>query len=81
LLSVRPRQARYHAALRPDMKCNIDSKALPNFAATPIPCIELANGSPLRLLPSRAQQLAVSNCLVNDHPRDRLAILFLFRCV
>jgi hypothetical protein len=29
---VRPRQARYQAALRPDMKCSIDSKALSNFA-------------------------------------------------
>jgi len=35
--AVRPRQARYQAALRPDMKCTIDSKALSNFAATPIP--------------------------------------------
>src|SRR5438034_6523731 len=43
--------------------------------------IELANGSLLPLLPSRAQQLAISNCLVDDHPRDRLAILFLFRGV
>ncbi len=34
---VRPRQARYQAALRPDMKCIVDSKALSNFAATPIP--------------------------------------------
>src|SRR5213079_2772109 len=42
---------------------------------------ELANGSLLPLLPSRAQQLAISNCLVDDHPRDRLAIHFLFRCV
>jgi hypothetical protein len=33
---VRPRQARYQAAPRPDMKCAIHSKALPNFAATPI---------------------------------------------
>jgi|SRR5580700_10816058 hypothetical protein len=33
---VRPRQARYQAALRPDMKCTIDSKALSNFTATPI---------------------------------------------
>ena len=29
--SVRPRQARYQAALRPDMKCTIDSKALSNL--------------------------------------------------
>src|SRR5947209_7935047 len=42
---------------------------------------ELANGSLHPLLPSRAQQLAISNCLVDDHPRDRLAIHFLFRCV
>src|ERR1700694_272456 len=34
--AVRPRQARYQAALRPDMKCTIDSKALSNFTATPI---------------------------------------------
>jgi len=34
---VRPRQARYQAALRPDMKCCIHSKALSNIAATPIP--------------------------------------------
>jgi hypothetical protein len=33
---VRPRQARYQAALRPDMKCTIDSKALSNITATPI---------------------------------------------
>jgi hypothetical protein len=32
---VRPRQARYQAALRPDMKCNIDSKTLPNFTPNP----------------------------------------------
>jgi len=31
----RPRQARYQAALRPDMKCCIDSKALSTFIATP----------------------------------------------
>src|SRR5437016_11325042 len=42
---------------------------------------ELANGSLLPLLPSRAQQLAISNCLVDDHPPDRLPIHFLFRCV
>src|SRR5258706_13158857 len=34
--AVRPRQARYQAALRPDMKCAIDSKALSNATATPI---------------------------------------------
>jgi hypothetical protein len=28
---VRPRQARYQAALRPDMKCTIHPKALSNF--------------------------------------------------
>src|ERR1700731_3104452 len=33
---LRPRQARYQAALRPDMKCTIDSKALSNATATPI---------------------------------------------
>jgi hypothetical protein len=32
----RPRQARYQAALRPDMNCATDSKALSNFAASPI---------------------------------------------
>jgi hypothetical protein len=32
----RPRQARYQAALRPDMQCTLDSKALFNFTATPI---------------------------------------------
>src|ERR1700687_1747675 len=31
--AVRPRQARYQAALRPDMKCTIDSKALSDFTA------------------------------------------------
>ena len=36
---VRPRQARYQAALRPDMKCTIDSKALSNSTATPVPDI------------------------------------------
>jgi len=30
-------RSRYQAALRPDMKCTIDSKALSNFAATKIP--------------------------------------------
>jgi hypothetical protein len=30
----RPRQARYQAALRPDMKCCIDSKVLSNLVAT-----------------------------------------------
>ncbi len=34
--SPRPRQARYQAALRPDMKCWIDSKALSNIIATPV---------------------------------------------
>jgi hypothetical protein len=33
---VRPRQARYQAALRPDMQCTLDSKTLFNFTATPI---------------------------------------------
>jgi hypothetical protein len=33
----RPRQARYQAALRPDMKYVIDSKVLSNFDATPKP--------------------------------------------
>jgi len=37
---VRPRQARYQAALRPDMMCSIDFKALSNF--TPNPKLELA---------------------------------------
>jgi hypothetical protein len=32
---LRPRQARYQAALRPDMKCFVDSKALTNYEATP----------------------------------------------
>jgi hypothetical protein len=32
---VRPRQARYQAALRPDMKCTTDSKALSNFTPNP----------------------------------------------
>ena len=39
---MRPRQARYQAALRPDMKCSIDSKALPKIAATPITVFEFA---------------------------------------
>jgi hypothetical protein len=30
----RPRQARYQAALRPDMECVIHSKAHSNFTAT-----------------------------------------------
>jgi len=33
---VRPRQARYQAALRPDMKGTIDSQALSSFTATAI---------------------------------------------
>jgi len=33
---VRPRQARYRAALRPDMECCIESKALSNFVAAEI---------------------------------------------
>ena len=32
----RPRQARYQAALRPDMKCAFHSKALSNFVVTPL---------------------------------------------
>jgi hypothetical protein len=32
---LRPRQARYQAALRPDMKCTIHSKALSNFLPAP----------------------------------------------
>jgi hypothetical protein len=32
---VRPRQARYQAALRPDMICTIHSKALSNFLPAP----------------------------------------------
>jgi hypothetical protein len=35
-LVVRPRQARYQAALRPDMKCFLHSKTLSNF--TPSQC-------------------------------------------
>jgi hypothetical protein len=38
---ARPRQARYQAALRPDMKCIIDSRALSNFTATPVCCFSL----------------------------------------
>ena len=34
--AVRPRQARYQAALRPDMKCSTNSKALSNTTATAI---------------------------------------------
>jgi hypothetical protein len=34
--SARPRQARYQAALRPDMKCRTHSKTLSKAAATPI---------------------------------------------
>ncbi len=34
-LFLRPRQVRYQAALRPDMTCRIDSKALSNFVTTP----------------------------------------------
>ena len=33
--AVRPRQARYQAALRPDMKCTIYSKALSDFLPAP----------------------------------------------
>ena len=33
--SARPRQARYQAALRPDMKCEIHSKALSNVIPNP----------------------------------------------
>jgi hypothetical protein len=33
---VRPRQARYQAALRPDMKCTTHSKVLPDFLLAPI---------------------------------------------
>jgi hypothetical protein len=33
---VRPRQARYQAALRPDRNCTFHSKTLPNV--TPSPC-------------------------------------------
>ena len=32
---MRPRQARYQAALRPDMTCTIHSKALSNFLPAP----------------------------------------------
>src|SRR2546429_8230520 len=32
---LRPRQARYQAALRPDNDCFIHSKALPNFTPNP----------------------------------------------
>jgi hypothetical protein len=38
---VRPRQARYQAALRPDMKCAIDSKALSKCSATPIQAVSM----------------------------------------
>jgi hypothetical protein len=45
---VRPRQAHYQAALRPDTKCTIDSKALSNFTATPIRrfCLDRARTVP-----------------------------------
>ena len=32
---LRPRQARYQAALRPDMKCVVNSKALPSITPNP----------------------------------------------
>jgi hypothetical protein len=41
-------QARYQAALRPDINCTIDSRALSNFIATPI----------LHFWPNRAQNHA-----------------------
>ena len=44
----RPRQARYQAALRPDMKYLTDSKVLSNFGATP----------KLRFLPQLCQNCA-----------------------
>ena len=34
-VGMRPRQARYQAALRPDSDCFIHSKALPNFTPSP----------------------------------------------
>ncbi len=50
---MRPRQARYQAALRPDMKCSIHSKALSDFLlvptagflalTVPLPCIYSPN--------------------------------------
>src|SRR5205823_14940220 len=43
--------------------------------------MDLANGSLLSRLSSRAEQLAISNCLVHHHPGDRFAILFLLRRV
>ncbi len=33
---VRPRQARYQAALRPDMKCSVNSRVLSCIPAIPI---------------------------------------------
>ena len=48
---MRPRQARYQAALRPDMKCAIDSKALSKCSATPIHAVStvLSLDHPLRI--------------------------------
>jgi hypothetical protein len=34
-MSVRPRQVRYQAALRPDMTHSFESKAVSNFISTP----------------------------------------------
>jgi len=59
--AVRPRQARYQAALRPDMNCFIHSKALFNFTATPIRrvCLDCAKIVPIVSLdhpPARIQR-------------------------
>ena len=54
---VRPRQARYQAALRPDRHCCIDSKARSGVAATAIP---QGDGSADQRHSSPDQQVAVA---------------------
>src|SRR5580704_4888011 len=58
---VRPRQARYQAALRPDNDCFLHSKALSNSTATPIhrSWLDRATTNPTRDCISRDLSLAV----------------------
>jgi hypothetical protein len=61
----RPRQARYQAALRPDMNCFIHSKALSNFTSSPrhhfkLGCAKTVSGSSIELRCLRIQRHCVN---------------------
>ena len=76
---VRPRQARYQAALRPDMQCTLDSKALSNFTATPLrhlslDCAKIVPNTLMETFPCRnpgpLHRRDGKTCAANPAPRS-----------